>query len=68
MICVTLDFLPSGRTPLARMVHFLPSFSHRPSPKVPSESKVQERIFCWSGSQPTICVPLCSTTPSTARD
>src|SRR5262245_42457264 len=48
---------PSRRTTAASNVQVLPSRDHDPSPKPPLVSKVHERTFFASGSQPIHVVP-----------
>src|ERR1022692_473759 len=63
MTCVAVVRLPSGKTPWDLMVQRSPSCVQTASPKVPSDSKTQERMRFWIGSQPTICDPWCVISP-----
>src|SRR5262249_22384826 len=46
------SFLPSRRTTLVVITHLLPSLVQEFSPKPPSASNIQERMFFAIGSQP----------------
>ena len=58
MTLVPEAIFPSRVTPVLFTIQRLPSRVQIPSPKPPSESKTQERIFLARGSQPIRCEPV----------
>src|SRR5215510_15667099 len=52
MIVVAVTCLPSLRVDVVLMIHCCPSLLQIPSPKPPLSSKLQDRIWWATGSQP----------------
>src|SRR5262249_55825753 len=62
---VAVAFLPSCNTDLVLMTHLSPDLLQAPSPKPPVPSKIHDRTFFASGSQPIQCVASPTVTPLT---